>query len=154
MAPTMNVESFNLDHRLVKAPYIRVADRKELTEGVVLTKFDLRLTQPNREHLDTEAIHSLEHMMAEKARDHADNIIDISPMGCRTGFYMLVNGDMTAEQIAPLVEQTLADVLEASEVPAANDVQCGWGEHHSLEGAKQAAKAFLEQRAHWLDVGV
>lgn len=154
MAPTMNVESFNLDHRLVKAPYIRVADRKELAEGVGLTKFDLRFTQPNREHLDTETIHSLEHTMAEKARDHADNVIDISPMGCRTGFYMLVSGDMTAEQIAPLVEKTLTDVLDASEVPAANEVQCGWGEHHSLDGAKRAAKAFLDQRDHWLDVGV
>src|SRR5699024_7957489 len=63
--PRMNVESFNLDHRTVAAPYLRIADRKELPGGDVLTKFDVRFTQPNTEHLDSEAVHSLEHMMAE-----------------------------------------------------------------------------------------
>ena len=69
--PHMNVESFNLDHRTVAAPYLRIADRKELPGGDVLTKFDVRFTQPNVEHLESETVHSLEHMMAEHMRTTA-----------------------------------------------------------------------------------
>ncbi|CAM4051000.1 S-ribosylhomocysteine lyase [Helcobacillus massiliensis] len=154
MAEKMNVESFNLDHRKVEAPYIRIADRKDLGSGVRLTKFDLRFTQPNREHLESEVVHSLEHMMAEHSRNHSDVVIDISPMGCRTGFYLLVSGDMEAQDAADLVEATLNDLVAADEVPAANEIQCGWGAHHDLDGAKREASRFLEQREDWLTVGV
>lgn len=151
MNDRMNVESFNLDHRVVAAPYIRVADRKDLG-GAVLTKFDLRFTQPNVDALESETVHSLEHMMAEFSRNHSEDVLDISPMGCRTGFYMLMRGDHTPDEVAPLVEATLNDLLNASEVPAANEIQCGWGAHHSLEGAKEAAKTFLAKKNEWLQV--
>lgn len=152
MPEQMNVESFNLDHRTVAAPYIRVADRKTLPHGDVLTKFDLRFTQPNAGHLDSEAVHSLEHLMAERMRDHTDAVIDVSPMGCRTGFYALLMGDVTPEELAPVLEATLRDILDAAEVPAANEVQCGWGAHHTLTGAQDAARAFLDRREEWLTV--
>ena len=151
-APTMNVESFNLDHRAVAAPYIRVADRKTLPHGDVITKFDVRFTQPNVAHIDMPAIHSLEHLFAEKSRNHSDAIIDFSPMGCQTGFYLIVSGEPTFDDIANLVERTLRDVLVATEVPAANEVQCGWGANHSLEGAQSAASDFLAARASWSQV--
>ena len=150
--PRMNVESFNLDHRTVAAPYLRIADRKELAGGDVLTKFDVRFTQPNSEHLDSEAVHSLEHLMAEHMRNHSDQVIDVSPMGCRTGFYVLLIGDHTPEGFAPVLEATLRDLLTAEEVPAANEVQCGWGAHHSLEGAQEAARDFLAAKDEWLTV--
>ena len=150
--PRMNVESFNLDHRTVAAPYLRIADRKELPGGDVLTKFDVRFTQPNVAHLDSEVVHSLEHMMAEHMRNHSDVVLDVSPMGCRTGFYVLLVGDHTPESFAPVLEATLQDLLAASEVPAANEVQCGWGAHHTLEGAQQAAREFLGQREAWNQV--
>ena len=73
-------------------------------------------------------------------------------MGCRTGFYLLMRGDHTPEKVAPLVEATLNDLLEAQAVPAANEIQCGWGAHHSLEGAKSAAQSFLEKKSEWLQV--
>lgn len=152
MAQKMNVESFNLDHRTVSAPYIRIADRKVLPAGDVLTKFDVRFTQPNVAHLDSETVHSLEHLMAEKMRDHTDEVIDVSPMGCRTGFYVLVSGDRSCEEFDPILESTLQDVLDATEVPAANEVQCGWGAHHSLQGAQAAARAMLDERLAWLQV--
>lgn len=152
MTERMNVESFNLDHRTVAAPYIRVADRKVLPAGDVLTKFDIRFTQPNQGHLESETVHSLEHMMAEHMRDHTDAVIDISPMGCRTGFYALLSGEHTPEEFAPLLEATLRDVAEADEVPAANEIQCGWGAHHTLAGAQEAARAFLAEREDWLVV--
>lgn len=149
--PRMNVESFNLDHRTVVAPYIRVADVKVI-DGVTLTKYDIRFTQPNVDHLGTEAVHSIEHCCAGFLRNHSDAIIDFSPMGCRTGFYLLVVGEPDVEGIANLVEATFKDVLNATEVPAANEIQCGWGAHHSLEAAQKAITTMLNKRSHWLEV--
>jgi S-ribosylhomocysteine lyase len=151
-APRMKVESFNLDHRAVAAPYIRLADRKRLTGGSVISKYDLRFTQPNVAHLDSAAVHSIEHLFAEYSRTHSDKIIDFSPMGCRTGFYLIVDGEPEMGVVHSLVESTLRDIMAASEVPAANEVQCGWGAHHSLAGAKSAVRPFLEARAEWSKV--
>ena len=148
----MNVESFNLDHRAVKAPYLRVADRKELPHGDVLVKYDVRFCQPNRAHLEMPTVHALEHTMAENLRNHADYIVDFSPMGCQTGFYLIVAGDHPEEEIHGIVAATLEDVLAATEVPAANEVQCGWGAHHSLTGAQDAARRFLAKRNEWSEV--
>ena len=148
-APRMNVESFNLDHRTVLAPYVRIADRKQLPGGDALTKFDVRLTQPNHSHLASETVHSLEHLMAEHMRNHSDDVLDVSPMGCRTGFYVLLVGDHSPDGFARVLEATLRDVIAADQVPAANEVQCGWGAHHSLAGAQQAARELLDQRATW-----
>jgi S-ribosylhomocysteine lyase len=148
----MNVESFNLDHRAVAAPYLRVADRKVLPHGDVIVKYDVRFAQPNIAHLEMPAIHSLEHLFAEKSRNHSDRVIDFSPMGCQTGFYLILQGDHTFEQVEELVAATLQDILDADEVPAANEVQCGWGANHTLEGAQQAARAFLAERGQWSQV--
>ena len=145
----MNVESFNLDHRLVAAPYIRVADTKQLPGGDVITKFDVRFTQPNAAHLEMDAVHSLEHLFAEHSRNHSDKVIDFSPMGCQTGFYLMMQGAPAFEEVAALIEVTLNDILRAAEVPAANEVQCGWGANHSLEAAQAAASDFLAERAGW-----
>ncbi len=147
----MNVESFNLDHRYVVAPYVRIADQKELPGGDVLTKYDIRFTQPNRAHLQMDTIHSLEHLSAELMRNHTDRLIDFSPMGCQTGFYALLL-DTEYDDFLPLLEATLNDILAASEVPAANEIQCGWGQSHNLEGAKEAARTFLQERAQWTNV--
>lgn len=148
----MNVESFNLDHRAVAAPYLRVADRKVLPHGDVIVKYDVRFAQPNVGHLEMPAVHSLEHLFAEKSRNHSDRVIDFSPMGCQTGFYLILQGDHTFEQVEELVAATLHDILTATEVPAANEVQCGWGANHTLAGAQDAARAFLDQRAQWRQV--
>lgn len=147
----MNVESFNLDHRAVRAPYVRVADAKTLPGGDTLTKFDIRFCQPNVEHLGMPVVHSLEHLMAEHMRSHTDAVVDISPMGCQTGFYALLL-DTELDAFLPLLEATLRDVLAADEVPAANEVQCGWGASHDLTGAQDAARAFLDRRAEWEQV--
>jgi S-ribosylhomocysteine lyase len=148
----MNVESFNLDHRTVAAPYIRLADRKALPAGDVISKFDVRFTQPNVSHLEMPTIHSLEHLFAEKSRNHSSQVVDFSPMGCQTGFYLILQGDHSFDDVANLVETTLSDILDATEVPAANDVQCGWGANHMLEGAKTAAREFLAKRDEWEQV--
>ncbi|QGQ21049.1 S-ribosylhomocysteine lyase [Cellulomonas sp. JZ18] len=148
----MNVESFNLDHRTVAAPYIRLADLKELPHGDVISKFDVRFAQPNQGHLEMPAVHSLEHLFAEHSRNHSDRVLDFSPMGCQTGFYLMLEGRWTQDDVEDLVAATLQDVLGAQEVPAANEVQCGWGANHTLEGAQEVARAFLAERARWAQV--
>ena len=149
----MNVESFNLNHTAVSAPYVRIAERKKLPGGDVLIKYDVRFMQPNLEHLEMPAIHSLEHLVAELMRNYTDKLIDFSPMGCQTGFYALMLG-VEYEDFLPLLEATLNDILTTDYVPAANDIQCGWGANHSLLAAKEAAGDFLEARDTWSQVEV
>lgn len=152
MTERMNVESFNLDHRTVVAPYVRVADRKVLPHGDTLTKYDVRFTQPNKAHLEMPTVHSIEHLFAEKSRNHSSAVIDFSPMGCQTGFYLILAGDPSIEDVYALIEATFNDILAADEVPAANETQCGWGANHSLTGAQEAVRGFLAERAEWSNV--
>ncbi|WP_237198496.1 S-ribosylhomocysteine lyase [Rothia nasimurium] len=146
-----NVESFDLDHTAVAAPYVRVADRKTLPGGDVLIKYDVRFTQPNKGHLGMKAVHSIEHMTAHHMRNHTDALIDFSPMGCQTGFYALTLGIEPAD-FMQILEATMNDLLQAGEVPAANEVQCGWGANHSLDEAQAAVRAFLEKKDEWEQV--
>ncbi|MGV3148645.1 S-ribosylhomocysteine lyase [Rothia sp. 11273D007AR] len=146
-----NVESFDLDHTAVAAPYVRVADRKTLPGGDVLIKYDVRFTQPNKGHLGMKAVHSIEHMTAHHMRNHTDALIDFSPMGCQTGFYALTMGVEPAD-FMQILEATMNDLLQADEVPAANEVQCGWGANHSLDEAQAAVRVFLEKKDEWEQV--
>ncbi|SLE41937.1 S-ribosylhomocysteine lyase [Mycobacteroides abscessus subsp. bolletii] len=146
-----NVESFDLDHTKVAAPYVRVAGRKELPGGDTLIKYDVRFTQPNKGHLGMKAVHSIEHMTAHHMRNHTDALIDFSPMGCQTGFYALTLGIEPADFVQILAD-TMQDLLDATEVPAANEVQCGWGANHSLEEAQTAVAAFLDRKDEWEEV--
>lgn len=145
-------ESFSLDHRIVAAPYLRVAEVRPLRSGGVVTKFDIRFRQPNQGHLEMPTIHSIEHMLAGLLREHSEDVIDISPMGCQTGFYITVDGESTPEQMEQLLAAALADLVVAEEVPASNEIQCGWAASHSLEGAKEAAAEFLAARDSWHQV--
>jgi S-ribosylhomocysteine lyase len=150
--PRMNVESFNLDHRTVVAPYLRLADTKKLPHGDVLVKYDVRFTQPNAAHLEMPAVHSIEHLFAEHSRNHSERVVDFSPMGCQTGFYLILSGEPEFAEVVELVEATMTDILSATEVPAANEVQCGWGANHSLAAAQEAVTVFLDGRAGWENV--
>ncbi|MBQ5491923.1 MAG: S-ribosylhomocysteine lyase, partial [Treponema sp.] len=96
-----NVDSFNLDHTKVTAPFVRRAAKKEGEKGDVVSKYDIRFCQPNKEFMSTGAMHTLEHLVAEYIRDELPGIvIDFSPMGCRTGFYFTVWGDHEESYIA------------------------------------------------------
>src|SRR5690554_7929713 len=118
MSDKMNVESFNLDHTKVKAPYVRLADVKTGLNGDMIHKYDMRICQPNQDHMEMPALHSLEHLMAELSRNHSENIVDISPMGCQTGFYVSLINHNDYDDVLNLLQKTLEDVLQASEVPA------------------------------------
>ena len=139
------VESFELDHRIVKAPYIRKCCLLEGEKGDKVSKFDIRFLQPNKEAFGTAAMHGLEHLLAHELRSKLNGIIDLSPMGCRTGFYLSVWGDRSPEEIKEALESALEAVLEAKEIPAANEIQCGNYRDLSLFGAKEYAKEALER---------
>ncbi|EAG6472574.1 S-ribosylhomocysteine lyase, partial [Listeria monocytogenes] len=106
----------------------------------------------NKEHMEMPALHSLEHLMAELARNHTDKLVDISPMGCQTGFYVSFINHSDYDDALEIIATTLTDVLAATEVPACNEVQCGWAASHSLEGAKALAAEFLDKRDEWKNV--
>lgn len=139
------VESFTLDHTKVTAPFVRKCSVYKGEKGDKVTKFDIRFTQPNVSEMQSEGIHTLEHLMATYMRDYTDNIIDLSPMGCRTGFYLTVWGEPEAAEIAQVVIKSLGDVLNSESIPAENPVQCGNYKLHSLELAKQYAKDVLQK---------
>jgi S-ribosylhomocysteine lyase len=142
-----NIESFELDHDAVKAPYVRLISRETGRLGDVISNFDIRLSQPNKSNLDPSSIHTLEHCLAGLVRDRMDGLIDISPFGCLTGFHAIFWGEPTAE----LVAQTITEALEATldfdddDVPGRARKQCGTYKMHSLFGAKEWAKLILEQ---------
>ena len=143
------VESFELDHTKVKAPFVRKCTVLTGDKGDIVTKFDIRFTQPNVSEMQSEGIHTLEHLLATYLRDtdeaFASKIIDISPMGCRTGFYMTIWGQWESIEIANRITDALKLVLTADSIPADNEIQCGNYRLHSLELAKKYASDVLEK---------
>ncbi|MCR5062882.1 MAG: S-ribosylhomocysteine lyase [Treponema sp.] len=145
MEKKYNVDSFNLDHTKVTAPFVRLASRKTGEKGDVVSKFDIRFCQPNKEFMPTGAIHTLEHLIAEYIRDEMDNVIDLSPMGCRTGFYFTVFGEQDEEEITKHLLNVLKKVaVWDKEIPATNEIECGNYRDHDLEGAKLYAKKWCD----------
>ena len=139
------VESFELDHRKVKAPYIRKCCTLNGPQGDYVTKFDIRFLQPNKEAFGTAAMHGLEHLLATYLREELEGLIDLSPMGCRTGFYLVMWGDVEAKIVKEGLERALEKVLNAEEMIAATSVECGNYRDLSLFGAKEYAKYVLDK---------
>lgn len=140
-----NVDSFNLDHTKVKAPFVRLASHKTGPAGDVVTKFDVRFTQPNKEFMDTGTVHTIEHLVAEYLRDEIEGVIDFSPMGCRTGFYLTLFGDRNEEYVATHMLSVLEKVAVWDKpVPATTAKECGNYKDHNLEGAKAMAKRWVD----------
>ncbi len=139
------VESFTMDHTKVEAPFVRKCGTITTPKGDIITKFDLRFTQPNLQIMPTGAVHALEHLLAGYIREELNDVVDISPMGCRTGFYLILVGKITEEKVAEALISALDKVIKASEVPAANAVQCGNYRDLSLFGAREYAEEILEK---------
>ncbi|CAH1217478.1 S-ribosylhomocysteine lyase [Paenibacillus auburnensis] len=138
------VESFQLDHTKVKAPYVRVAGTERNEKGSTIQKYDLRLLQPNVDALPTAAVHTLEHLLATYLRDELEGIIDISPMGCRTGFYLIIWDEHNPADVAAALTKVLNKVLETEHIPAVSALECGNYKDHSLFSAQEYARIVLE----------
>jgi S-ribosylhomocysteine lyase len=146
------LDSFTVDHTKMKAPALRVAKRMSTPSGDDITVFDLRFCKPNKEILPERGIHTLEHLFAGFMRKHLNSkdveIIDISPMGCRTGFYMSLLGSPKAKKVAKAWRKSMEDVLEVrsqNDIPELNIYQCGTYKMHSLDEAKEIAKRVLKK---------
>ncbi|WP_133178591.1 S-ribosylhomocysteine lyase [Shewanella decolorationis] len=144
------LDSFTVDHTRMNAPAVRVAKHMSTPKGDAITVFDLRFCTPNKDILSERGIHTLEHLFAGFMRDHLNGsdveIIDISPMGCRTGFYMSLIGQPTERQVADAWLASMEDVLkvvEQSEIPELNEYQCGTYQMHSLEQAQVIARNII-----------
>jgi len=143
--PKVVVESFTMDHTKVVAPFVRKCGKIRTPKGDIITKFDLRFTQPNKEVMPTGAVHAIEHLLAVFIREELDNVVDISPMGCRTGFYLISIGDREEKEVTKGLINSLEKILLADEVPAANPVQCGNYRDLSLFSAKEFAKEVIKR---------
>ncbi|MGB6327344.1 MAG: S-ribosylhomocysteine lyase [Halarcobacter sp.] len=150
------LDSFRVDHTIMPAPAVRVAKTMKSPSGDVITVFDLRFCVPNEKMLTEKGIHTLEHLFAGFIRTHLNSstveIIDVSPMGCRTGFYMSLLGSPSEEEVGIAWRKAMEDVLNVksqNDIPELNEFQCGTYKMHSLEEAKDIAKDILSS-----DIGV
>lgn len=143
------IASFTVDHlRLESGLYLSRRDEKD---GAVVSTFDLRFTAPNREPvMDMPALHTIEHLGATFLRNsaRADEIVYFGPMGCRTGFYLILFGDRSPEDALPLVKEMCSFILSyEGEIPGARPEECG----NYLEQNLAMAKYYTARYARMLE---
>lgn len=141
------IASFTIDHiRLQPGVYV---SRKDQVGGSAVTTFDLRMTSPNEEPvMNTAEVHTIEHLGATFLRNHSEygsRTVYFGPMGCRTGFYLLLAGDFTSRQILPLMVEMFTFIRDfEGEVPGACAKDCGNYLDMNLGMAKYLAARYLK----------
>lgn len=142
------ITSFTIDHdRLSRGVFL---SRRDTTpSGDIITTFDVRMTEPNRQTpLSGAAIHAMEHLAATFLRNHpvwGERIIYWGPMGCLTGNYLIVSGDYSSEDMLPLLRETFGFIASFSgDIPGATPRDCGNYSFMDLDGARRAASDYLE----------
>lgn len=142
------IPSFTIDHtRLNRGIYV---SRKDFVADEVITTFDVRMKLPNREPaLHQGAIHTIEHLAATFLRNHPvwkDRIVYWGPMGCLTGNYLIVKGDLTSRDILPLMQETFLFIANyEGEIPGATERDCGNYILQDLAMARYEAKKYLDE---------
>ena len=140
------ITSFTIDHiKLVPGIYV---SRKDPVGAEIITTFDIRMTSPNDEPvMNTAEMHTIEHLAATYLRNHetfGNKIIYFGPMGCRTGFYLLINGDLESADIVDLLMEMFTFIAEfEGDVPGASAQDCGNYLDMNLPMAKYLAKKYL-----------
>lgn len=148
------IASFTVNH-LVLEPGIYVS-RQDHFNDVIITTFDLRMTTPNKEPvMNTAEMHTIEHLGATYLRNHLmwkDCIVYFGPMGCRTGFYLLCEGDLTSRDIVPLVKGLFEFIRDfEGTIPGAEARDCGNYLDQNLPMAKYLASRYLENTVKEID---
>ena len=142
------ITSFTINHlKLLPGIYV---SRKDHAGDTVITTFDIRMTRPNYEPvMNTAEIHTIEHLGATFLRNHPefkDRVLYFGPMGCRTGFYLLLAGDYESKEIVPLMKEMFCFIKDfEGEVPGAAAKDCGNYLDMNLGMAKYLAKKYLEE---------
>ena len=142
------IPSFTIDHTRLE-PGIFVSRKDKTPSGDILTTFDIRMTRPNREDaLSPKSLHAMEHLAATFLRNHPDwrtRIVYWGPMGCCTGNYLIVQGDISSEDIVSLLCETMMYIADfEGDIPGATPRDCGNYTFMDLEGAKIAARNYLQ----------
>ena len=141
------ISSFTIDHtKLLPGLYV---SRKDKVGANIITTFDIRMKRPNHEPvMNTAEMHAIEHLAATFLRNHEkykDEIVYFGPMGCRTGFYLIVSGDYSSKEILPLIVELFKFLVEFNEdIPGATPICCGNCLDMNLPMAKYEANLFLE----------
>ena len=142
------IASFTIDHlKLLRGIYV---SRKDEVAGGVVTTFDIRMTRPNFEPvMNTAEIHTIEHLAATFLRNHkeyGEKIVYFGPMGCRTGFYLLLAGDYQSKDIVPLITEMFQFISTFDDdVPGASAKDCGNYLDMNLPMARYVANKFLDE---------
>lgn len=142
------ITSFTIDHiKLLPGVYV---SRKDPVGTEMITTFDIRMTSPNDEPvMNTAEMHTIEHLAATFLRNHKDfgsKIIYFGPMGCRTGFYLLLAGDYESEDILDLLRELFAFITDfKGDVPGASAKDCGNYLDMNLPMANYLAKKYLQE---------
>ena len=140
------IKSFSVDHMAI-IPGIFLSREDRIGDAVVTT-YDIRLKRPNKEPvIDVAAMHSLEHIIATVLRNDPvwkDDIIYWGPMGCLTGFYLILKGDRVPQDIYELILNAFKSVADAADVPGATPKNCGHYLMHDLDMAKWYAAEFVK----------
>ena len=146
------ITSFTIDHiKLQPGVYV---SRKDPVGDQVITTFDIRMTSPNEEPvMNTAELHAMEHLAATFLRNHKEfgpKVIYWGPMGCRTGFYLLLRDSVSRAEAIRLVQDSFAFIAAyEGEIPGATRTQCGNYREHDLPGAKAAAAALCVTLRDW-----
>ena len=142
------ITSFTINHLLVQpGDYV---SRKDPVGGTIVTTFDLRMTSPNEEPvMNTAEVHAIEHLGATFLRNHKEwspKVLYFGPMGCRTGFYLLLSGDYESKDIVPLMIEMWEFIRDyEGEIPGASPRDCGNYLDMNLPMAKYLAKKYLDE---------
>ena len=149
------IASFTVNH-LVLEPGIYVS-RKDRFKDTVITTFDLRMSAPNKEPvMNTAEIHTIEHLGATYLRNSEewkDRVVYFGPMGCRTGFYLLLEGDLSSKDIVQLMIDTFTFIRDfEGEIPGAKAEECGNYLDQNLNMAHYLADRYLEKTLKCIDL--
>lgn len=132
------IASFKVNHLLLRTGLY--VSRRDYSGGVCVTTYDMRVTEPNREPvMDMPAVHTIEHLGATYLRNSeiAADVVYFGPMGCRTGFYILLFGEKSSAEIAPIVLQMCDFILSFDgDIPGAKPDECGNFSEQNLSMAK------------------
>lgn len=143
------IESFTIDHQKLKRG-IYVSRQDHTPGGDCITTFDIRLTEPNRmAAVSPKALHTIEHLAATFLRNHKDwktRVVYWGPMGCCTGCYLILQGDLISEDIVPLMKETFQFISDfKGEIPGATPEDCGNYLFNDLAEAKETAARYLHE---------
>ena len=143
------IASFTINHLTMKRG-IFVSRKDSLPNGDIVTTFDIRMKEPNREPVvHQDALHTIEHLAATFLRNHSEwknRVIYWGPMGCCTGNYLILEGDLNSSDILPLMQETFSFISTFDgEIPGANARDCGNYTLNNLPMARWEAKKYLDE---------